>query len=105
MKKYYYIDPSTNGTSGLGKMAEALIDEAKEKYSYVVCSEDTINEIVGKLQNRAEELNKEHPRWKKPLICFSVNPLSESGLLRIEGWSFSCRKVSAIIAEDSSIKQ
>lgn len=94
---YYYIEPSINGTSSLSKMAEALVEEAKKSYSHSVWAEPVIREvIVGYLRMRAGQLLQEHPRWKEAEVSFTINKFSGNGMLRIDGWAFTCHKISYI---------
>lgn len=95
---YYYFEPSTSGQSGLTALADALVKEAKEKHSYIVYSKDCIPQIVDELKERAEELKKENPRWKKmPKIYWYVNDYSGNASLHIDEWSFVLHKVKYII--------
>jgi hypothetical protein len=94
---YYYIEPSNNGTSGLSKMAEVLVEEAKKSYSHSVWAEQAIREIiVGYLRMYAGQLLQEHPRWKEAKVSFTINDFTGNGMLRIDGWNFTCYKISYI---------
>lgn len=96
MEKYFYIDPSINGTNNLSKMAEAIVEEAKVMYSFCVYSEHDIMAIIDKLKIRSDEISTEHPRWRKPHIYFHHNPMTDGGWITIDGWSFTCRHVKEI---------
>lgn len=94
---FYYLNPSFANGNGLTAMAKKIVDEAKAKHSYVVYGKDVLPQIVEELKVRAEELKKENPRWKMPEISFNKNAWTGDGLLRIDGWSFTCCKVKNII--------
>ena len=100
-KQYFYVDSSWDNSSSLSKIAEQLVKEGRKKYSKNICSWQRLERIVDELKARGNEIQREHPRWTKfPDIKLSRNSYTGDAWLRIDKWSFICRRVNEINLEE-----
>ena len=94
---YYYLIPSTT-YSGLSSMAELIVAAVRSTYANNVMSELAINRMVDTLRASAEELKREHPRWKEVQIELVTNDYTDGLYVSIDGkWSLTGYKVKDIV--------
>lgn len=102
-KQYFYVDSSWDNSSSLSKIAEQLVRESRKKYTKNIYSWQRLEGIVKELKARGNEIQREHPRWTKfPEIKLSRNNYTGDAWLRIDKWSFICRRVNEINLEDDA---